>query len=81
MSIKQPDADTWGYFGAYSQMLALENEISENTQATIGDLEALLIRAIGPKLNTAWMKFKSADHWDQVADYEEETYLPRVMNL
>lgn len=61
------------------QMLALENEISDNTQATIGDLEALLIRAIGPKLNTAWMKFKNADHWDQVADYEEETYLPRVM--
>jgi hypothetical protein len=62
-----------------SQMLALENEISDNTQATIGDLEALLIRAIGPKLNTAWMKFKSADQWDQVADYEEETYLPRVL--
>lgn len=62
-----------------SQMLALENEISENTQSTIGDLEALLIRVIGPKLNSAWMKFKSADQWEQVADYEEDVYLRRVI--
>ena len=41
-------------------------EISENTNTTIGDLEALLIRAIGPKLNTAWMNFQGASEWIQV---------------
>ena len=70
--IGQPKAD------GIRQMLALENEISENTIATIGDLEALLIRAIGPKNNTAWMNFMNASEWIQVSDYEEDTYLPRV---
>lgn len=50
-------------------LLELEGEVSEETHTTIGDLEALLIRAIGPKLNKAWMNFKDAEEWSQV-DYE-----------
>lgn len=48
-------------------LLEIEREVSETTHTTIGDLEALLIRAIGPKLNTSSMNFKDAEIWKQVA--------------
>lgn len=51
-------------------LLELEREVSESTHTTIGDLEALLIRAIGPKLNTSSMNFKDAEKWQQV-DYDD----------
>lgn len=56
-----------------------EDEFSENTRTTIGDLEALLIRAIGPKRNTAWMNFQDAQEWSQVKREEMDKYLPRVV--
>lgn len=57
---------------------APQGDVSEDTHATIGDLEALLIRAIGPKYNTKQMRFKDAKRWLQIGDEEIETYLGRV---
>ena len=53
-------------------------DISEDTNATIGDLEALLIKAMGTRNNRAAMNFKTAREWTQIASDEIETYLPRV---
>lgn len=53
-------------------------EITDNQHTTIGDLEALLIRAIGPRDNTAWMNFKNASKWDQVSLDEADTLLQKV---
>ena len=55
-----------------------ETELTEDSNTTIGDLEALLIRAIGPKLNSAWMNFKNAYEWTQISDDETEKYLNRL---
>ena len=54
------------------------NDLSEDTNTTIGDLEALLIRAIGPKHNSAGMNFKSADQWFQLGADDIDTYLARL---
>ena len=54
------------------------NNITEDTNTTIGDLEALLIRAIGPKYNTAWMKFKDASEWIQISHEDTDKYLKRL---
>ena len=59
-------------------LLELESEVTETSHTTIGDLEALLIRAIGPHLNSSWMKFNDADQWEQIADHEIEGYLAKV---
>ena len=56
-----------------------ETDISENTNTTIGDLEALLIRAIGPKRNTANMNFKDAEKWTQIEFDNVEKYLKRLI--
>jgi hypothetical protein len=56
----------------------LQTEVSEQTHTTIGDLEALLIRAIGPKLNTAWMKFKDAVEWSQIEREDIDRCLAKV---
>lgn len=45
-------------------------DVSEDTDTTIGDLEALLIRAIGPKHNVARMNFRDAEQWTQI-DYDD----------
>lgn len=41
-------------------------EISENASATIGDLEALLIKAMGTRNNSNSMNFKDAVEWTQI---------------
>jgi hypothetical protein len=52
---------------------------TEDTTTTIRDLEALLIRAMGPKLNTNIMNFKNAERWEQVASEEwEERFKHKV---
>lgn len=55
-----------------------QTDVSEDTSTTIGDLEALLIRAIGPKRNRAQMRFDCAERWIQVAYDDGETYLDRA---
>jgi hypothetical protein len=55
-----------------------EIDISEDTNTTIGDLEALLIRAIGPKRNSVFMNFKDAEKWTQIEYYQTDTYLQRL---
>jgi hypothetical protein len=58
----------------------LADEVTEKSHTTIGDLEALLIRALGPHLNIAGMRFKDAEGWEQVADHEVQDYLGKVAN-
>jgi hypothetical protein len=53
--------------------------VTDDTSTTIGDLEALLIAAMGPKLNRRKMRFGQAEKWEQIAQWEwEETYRERV---
>lgn len=54
-------------------------DLTDDTNTTIGDLEALLIRAIGPKRNTAYPSFKGADEWIQIEYEEQDQYLKRVV--
>ena len=56
-----------------------ETEVSEDTHTTIGDLEALLIRAIGPKRNSSSMKFDKAKEWAQISYDDIEKYTKRVI--
>ncbi|PAK77643.1 GIY-YIG nuclease family protein [Acetobacter fabarum] len=53
-------------------------ELTENTNTTIGDLEALLIRAIGPKNNKAQMAFDGAKEWTQVEYDSADRYIGRL---
>lgn len=53
-------------------------DISEDTSTPIGDLEALLIRAIGPKRNRALIQFEYAERWTQVDQEDAEMYLRRL---
>ncbi|MDH7973537.1 GIY-YIG nuclease family protein [Sphingomonas sp. AR_OL41] len=55
-----------------------QTDVSEDTNTTIGDLEALLIRAIGPKRNRQHMSFDCADRWTQIAYDDFDKYLKRV---
>ena len=49
--------------------------MTDETSTTIGDLEALLIAAMGPKLNVQRMRFDNAEKWEQIGQWEwEETY-------
>lgn len=54
-------------------------DLTDDTNTTIGDLEALLIRAIGPKRNTAYPAFRGGDEWIQIEYEEQEKYLARVV--
>lgn len=63
--------------GVYS-LAQPDTELTEDSNTTIGDLEALLIRAIGPKLNSAWMNFKDAKEWQQISYDDTEKYLNRL---
>jgi hypothetical protein len=55
------------------------HDVTDDTSTTIGDLEALLISAMGPKLNQQKMRFDNAERWEQVGQWEwEETYRARV---
>ena len=53
-------------------------EITENAHTTIGDLEALLIKAMGTRHNSVTMKFKDAVEWSQVEWDQIETCLAKV---
>ena len=55
-----------------------DSELTDDTNTTIGDLEALLIRAIGPKLNRARMNFQDADEWTQIHWDDTEKYVSRL---
>lgn len=56
-----------------------QTDVSEDTSTTIGDLEALLIRAIGPKRNRQYMSFDHAERWTQI-DYDDgDMYLQRAV--
>jgi hypothetical protein len=53
--------------------------MTDDTSTTIGDLEALLIAAMGPKLNQQKMRFDKAEKWEQVGYWEwKETYRTRI---
>ncbi|MBC6715711.1 GIY-YIG nuclease family protein [Aurantimonas sp. DM33-3] len=53
--------------------------VTDDTSTTIGDLEALLIAAMGPKLNLQKMRFKDAERWEQIGYWEwDETYRARI---
>lgn len=61
-------------------LLPPSQEVADNTSTTIGDLEALLIAAMGPKLNTLKMRFENAEKWEQVPSWEwKDTYKKKVM--
>ncbi len=53
-------------------------ELTEDTGTTIGDLEALLIQAIGPKLNSSGMRFRNAFKWEQIYWDDIGIYLKRL---
>jgi len=56
-----------------------KRDMTDDTITTIRDLEALLISAMGPKLNKSKMRFVNAEKWDQIAQWEwEETYQARI---
>ncbi|PKR59708.1 hypothetical protein [Thalassospira lohafexi] len=55
------------------------DSLSDDTYTTIGDLEALLIRAIGPRRNSAYPSFQDAEEWTQIWDYEKGDYLKKLM--
>ncbi len=55
--------------------------VTDDTSTTIGDLEALLIASMGPKLNQQKMRFDNAEKWDQIGYWEwKETYRKRIVN-
>lgn len=58
-----------------------EVDVSEDTNTTIGDLEALLIRVVGPKRNRKTMAFDCAERWTQVAYEEMDTFLERAQPM
>lgn len=70
--------DTDNATGRVEQLMEAEAELTEETDTTIGDVEALLIRAIGPKLNRAKMSFSQAQEWTQIEFDEIDTYLDRI---
>ena len=47
-----------------------EEAVTENAFTTIGDLEALLINVLDPKLNDKKMSFAGAERWQQVDFWE-----------
>jgi hypothetical protein len=55
-----------------------EKDLTDDTETTIGDLEALLIRSIGPKRNTAYPGFQDAEEWTQIDYEDQDKYLNRL---
>lgn len=54
-------------------------DVTDDTSTTIGDLEALLIAAMGTKLNQQKMRFDTAEKWEQIGMYEwQEVYQSRA---
>ncbi|QXT34842.1 GIY-YIG nuclease family protein [Sphingomonas sanguinis] len=56
-----------------------QTDVSGDTSTTIGDLEALLIRAMGPKRNRQHMAFDCAERWTQIAYDDGDHYLGRAV--
>lgn len=55
------------------------DDIDEGTDASIGDLEALLIKVLNPRLNKSKMKLQDAEEWTQVPLDDVEIYRERVL--
>lgn len=54
-------------------------DVTDDTSTTIRDLEALLIAAMGPKLNVQRMRFDNALKWEQIGQWEwNETYRAKI---
>jgi len=49
------------------------------TEKAIGDIEALLIKAMGLR-NIAQMNFEDAEEWEQVENHEVEYYLEKILD-
>jgi hypothetical protein len=49
-----------------------------SSNEAIGDIEALLIRALGLPSNRAQMRFRDAVQWEQVKHYEVAEYLQKL---
>jgi hypothetical protein len=49
-----------------------------SSDEAIGEIEALLIRALGLPSNRAQMRFRDAVHWDQVRQHEVDGFLKRI---
>lgn len=62
-------------------LLDTNTEITDDQWTTIGDLEALLIRAIGPKHNKNIMNFDQAKEWTQIGWSDVDRYLGRVSKV
>lgn len=71
--IGSPDPQSW-----ILQLNQPDENLTDDTRTTIGDLEALLIRSIGPKRNTAYPRFQGAEEWTQIDYEEQEKYLGRL---
>jgi len=59
-------------------LIDANNTVKDDTYATIGDLESLLIRLLGTKLNISKMKFENAEEWKQVPLEDRENILDRI---
>ena len=68
------DSDGMRKLGKYPNRLLTESK------ATIGDIEALLIQALGThgRGNELQMKFASAQRWTQIQQHEADEYLDKV---
>lgn len=59
---------------------AAPKQLLTNTDDTVGDIEALLIQALGTQRRGNWqeMKFAAARHWDQLTPADSDLYFRRV---
>lgn len=57
---------------------ALPKVANTNMHETIGDVEALLIKVLGARGNTANMKFQDAYPWTQVRRDETDAYFEKI---
>jgi hypothetical protein len=55
-------------------------QLLTDSHATIGDIEALLIQALGTqkRSNAVQMRFAQAEHWEQVPPWDVEKYMDRA---
>lgn len=62
------------------QLGAMPRQLVTGTASTIGDIEALLMHTLGTVGlgNKNSMRFKNADRWEQVPEYETDDWLDRV---
>lgn len=54
------------------------DELTEDTCATIADLETLIIRLIDPRGNGNKNRFRDANRWEQVGNYDMSKWLSKV---